>query len=192
MLRKLVIVGIVAGGAASVPALYEQNPGLFEDLVRAVVEKPAAAPAPQPPLIMVQKARMDAPRDMATGATGRKVRIEADDRGHFQAEARINGRAVEALVDTGATMVALNRTTARQVGINLVPADFNREVKTANGMARAATAKIEAMQIGRIRMRDVDVMILDDSALAGTLVGMSFLARLSSVRIENGTLLMEQ
>jgi aspartyl protease family protein len=48
------------------------------------------------------------------------------------------------------------------------------------------------MQIGRIQVKDVDAMVLEDSALGGTLVGMSFLSKLSSFRIENGTLLMEQ
>mgnify|MGYP000869253685 CR=1 FL=1 len=189
MLRKLIIVGLVSGGAASVPVLHETNPALFESLVRAAVEAPAEAPPPQRPLIVVQQARMETPRD---NPSGRKVRIEADESGHFQAETRINGRAVTALVDTGATLVALNRTTARQVGISLTAADFNRQARTANGIARAATARIDTLQIGRIRMRNVDAMILEDSALAGALVGMSFLARLSSFRIENGVLSMEQ
>lgn len=189
MLRKLVIVGIITGGSASVPVLYENNPELFEGFVRSAIDTPAETPAPQRPLIVVQQARMEEPRD---NPTGRKVRIEADQRGHFQADARINGRSIDALIDTGATLVALNRTTARQVGINLTAADFTREVKTANGVAKAATATIETMQIGRIRIKDVDAMILDDSALGGTLVGMSFLSRLSSFRIESGQLVMEQ
>lgn len=189
MLRKLIIVAIFAGGSASVPVLYEKNPDLFEGFVRSAVEAPAENPAPQRPLIVVQQARMETPKD---NPNGRKVRIEADDRGHFQADARINGRSIDALIDTGATLVALNRTTARQVGINLTASDFNREVKTANGVAKAATARIDTMQIGRIHLKDVDAMILDDSALGGTLVGMSFLSRLSSFRIENGSLLMEQ
>ena len=38
MLRKLIIVGIVTGGSASVPVLYEKNPALFESFVRSAVE----------------------------------------------------------------------------------------------------------------------------------------------------------
>lgn len=189
MLRKLIVVGIVTGASASIPVLYDKNPELFESFVRKAVEKPAEPPAPQRPLIMVQQARMEEPQD---GPTGRKVRIEADNQGHFRADARINGRAIDALIDTGATLVALSRTTARQIGINPRPSDFNREARTANGMAKVATARIDTMQIGRISLRNVDAMIFDDGALGGTLVGMSFLSRLSSFRMENGSLLMEQ
>ena len=189
MLRTLIIVGIVAGASAAVPVLYERNPALFQGFVRPAAETPAEAPAPQQPPVAAQQARMEAPRD---SPTGRKVRIEADDHGHFRADARINGRPVDALIDTGATLVALNRTTARQVGINPRASDFNREARTANGMVRVATARIETMQIGRISLRNVDAMIFDDAALGGTLVGMSFLSRLASFRMENGSLLMEQ
>lgn len=186
MLRKLILVGIIAGGSASVPVIYQQNPDLLQVLVRSAVERPAEQ-VQQRPLIVVQQAKMEAPKD-----TGKKVRIDADSRGHFQAETRINGRPVEALVDTGATLVALNRSTARRVGIHLTPADFRHEVKTANGPAKAAVTRIENMQIGRIFVKNVDAMVLDDNALAGTLVGMSFLSQLSSFRIEGGTLVIKQ
>lgn len=189
MLQKLILLGIVVGVSASIPIVYQTNPDLFRNLVASAADEPAPAADEQRPLIVVQQTKMAEAKD---SPVGRKVRIDADGRGHFQADARINGRPVEALVDTGATLVALNRTTARQVGINLTASDFKHDVKTANGVAKAAVAKIDNMQIGRIQVKDVDAMVLDDNALGGTLVGMSFLSRLSTFRIENGSLVMEQ
>lgn len=50
--------------------------------------------------------------------TGRKVQLDADGRGHFIGDFQLNGRTVTALIDTGATVVALNRSTARRIGIS--------------------------------------------------------------------------
>jgi aspartyl protease family protein len=187
MLRKLLLLGIVVGGSASVPVLYESNPQVFQKLVRSAMEKRAPEAEPQRPLVIVQQAKMEAP-----ALTGRKVRLEADERGHFRADFRINGKPLDALVDTGATMIAINRTMARQIGVNLLPADFKHEVNTANGTIKAATTMLDNVQIGRIQVANVEAMVLEDKALSGTLVGMSFLKRLASFRVENGALVMEQ
>lgn len=123
---------------------------------------------------------------------GRKHRIKADNRGHFLATARMNGRPVEVLVDTGATSVAINRSTARRLGIRLSPSDFKHQVNTANGVAKAASAEIERIQIGRVSATNVRVLILPDRSLSGTLLGMSFLNEMRSFEIRNGELVLTQ
>ncbi len=108
------IVGLFAGGTASVPVLYQTNPELFHGAVRSAFEEKQPV-EPQRPLVVIQKAEVAPERDPVTR---RKVRLEANKQGHFSGEFRINGRGVEALVDTGATMIAaLNMSTARQLGI---------------------------------------------------------------------------
>jgi aspartyl protease family protein len=96
------------------------------------------------------------------------------------------------MVDTGATLVAINLSTARRIGIQLTPADFKYEVRTANGKTRAASANIERLQIGRILVENVDAVVLDDKALDGALIGVSFLNRLAKYQVENGALLLVQ
>lgn len=184
MIRNLLLVAACAGGAALlVPALYERNPQLFERLMSsgsgAMSAETRAAPA-QPMVAAVQ------------APTGRKVRLEADGRGHFSAEFRINGRAVPAMIDTGATVVAINQSTARRIGVAVQPSDYRATVETANGVVKAAAVQIERLEIGRIVVTDVAALVLDDRALSGTLVGMSFLSRLSRYRVEAGALLLEQ
>jgi aspartyl protease family protein len=188
MLRKLVLVGLFAGGSASVPVLYQTNPELFEGAVRSAFEE-KAEPKPQRPMVVIQKAKVEPAREQLTG---RKVRIEADAQGHFNGEFKINGRSVEALVDTGATMIAVNMSTARRLGISLTSADFKHQINTANGAIKGAIAQFESVQIGRIRVDGVEAMVLEDKALSGILVGMSFLKRLGGFRVENGALVMEQ
>jgi aspartyl protease family protein len=187
MINKLIVVGFCAGCAASVPILYQANPDTFHKLVKSAVEEPA----PEQPrtLASAQTARSPAP---VSDLSGRKVSLDADARGHFIADFRINGRKVEAMVDTGATLVAINLTTARRIGLPINPEDFKYSVETANGTAPAATATISSLAIGRIHIENVDAVVLQDKALSNTLIGVSFLNRLGKYQVENGTLLLTQ
>lgn len=181
MLRILVIVGIFVGLSVSIPMLYQSNPQLFErvlsssgaseNIPAADMSKVAANPAP--PL-------------------GRKVLLKADARGHYAAQFKLNGRQIDALVDTGATVVALNSSTARRIGISLNPADFSQEVSTANGKIKAAAVMIDSLQIGRISVDKVQAVVLEDKALQTNLIGMSFLNRLDKFQAQEGTLLLVQ
>lgn len=123
---------------------------------------------------------------------GKKAKLKMDSRGHFVANARMNGRTVEVLVDTGATSVAINKSTARRLGIRLQKSDFKYTVNTANGQTSAASAMIEKIQIGRVIVRDVRAAVLEDEALSGTLLGMSFLGQLKSFEVRNNELLLVQ
>lgn len=187
MLRNLMLMGFAAAFAAAIPYLYESNPELFESALRPQANDSRSEPARAYPQPAVQTAKAE-PEVLL----GRRVRLPADARGHFTAEFRLNGRPVNALVDTGATTVAINKSTARRIGINLVPADFIYKVNTANGTTRAAAAVIDRIQIGRISLENVEAAVLEDSALQTTLVGMSFLKRLGRFQVENGALLLAQ
>ncbi len=129
---------------------------------------------------------------VANPLSGRKVLLDADARGHFTADFRLNGKRVAALVDTGATMLALNRSTARRVGIVLGDGEFNRSVDTANGRAKAAVAIVDRVEIGRISVENVQALVLEDKALSGVLVGMTFLNRLRAFQVEGSRLVMQQ
>lgn len=187
MLRKLVILGLCAGSSASVPMLYQAHPQAFERLLDLALSRPVAADDDALP-VPVSAAPDPAPQR----PLGRKVLVPADERGHFLASFKVNGRAVEAMVDTGATVVALNLSTARKAGIPLAPTDFRYEVDTANGKVRAAVAEIATLQIGRIAVDRVEAVVLDDKALGTNLVGMSFLKRLGKYQVQDGTLLLAQ
>ena len=186
MLRNLILIGVVAGVSALVPMLYENNPQALRALLgggRAA--QPAEETPPQAVAMQPQAQRVEV-------LSGRKVRISADERGHFRDDFRLNGRTVPAMVDTGATLVAINRSTARRIGISLTASDFTGWVETANGRVGAARATIERLAIGRIELRDVPAVVLDDRALSGTLIGMSFLSRLRRFHVEDGALALEQ
>lgn len=172
--------------AVSIAAAATQYPALFQEKADEVV---AAREASQKPQIL---ARQEEPQERHNPLSGRSTRIDSDGRGHFIAKARMNGRAMEVLVDTGATLVAINETTARRLGIRLSPADFKYKVRTANGTTLAAAATIDEIRIGRVIVRDVRASVSRDEALSVVLLGMSFLSKLKKFEVDSGTLVLTQ
>jgi aspartyl protease family protein len=104
----------------------------------------------------------------------------------------MNGRPVEALIDTGASLVAINVSTARRLGFSPASLDFQHNVNTANGTIKAAHVVLDRVEIGSIRVREVDAFVLEDKALSSTLVGMSFMKKLKSYTAEDRKLRMIQ
>jgi aspartyl protease family protein len=135
---------------------------------------------------------MDSAEPASVTTASGEAHLKANDQGHFIAEFKMNGRTVTALVDTGASMVAINKSTARKIGINVSPSDFKYEVNTANGKTKVAGAIIREITIGRVKVRDVEAAVMDDKALDGTLLGMTFLKQLRSFGVTDGELVLKQ
>ncbi|MFB9951669.1 TIGR02281 family clan AA aspartic protease [Rhizobium puerariae] len=170
LLRTVVFAAIVAFVATQIPAMIkiaDQPP-----VATASAEAPATA---QP-----------------AAATPGSATLEADARGHFNGAFRINGRSVDGLVDTGASLVALNETTARKLGFGANSLDFRYTVNTANGGTEAARVTLDRIEIGGVRVRDIDAFVLRDKALSGTLIGMSFLKKLRTFQVEGRKLKLAQ
>lgn len=189
MLRKFILLGIFTGGCASLPVFHQLNPHAVERWYAALTRSDAVAPAVQPVAIAAAAAET---AEAAQPLAGRRVRVASDAGGHFIADFKLNGRNVRAMIDTGATYIALNRSAARRVGIAAPQEAFIHDVKTANGVVKAAAARIERVQIGRISVEGAEALILDDKALDGVLIGMSFLKRLSGFNVQNGSMVLQQ
>jgi aspartyl protease family protein len=117
--------------------------------------------------------------------------LKADRGGHFVTDADINGATIKVLVDTGATVVALSYEDAQDAGLRPGNLEFNVPVSTANGIAMAARVKIDQISIDGIEVENVEGMVAQEGALQGTLLGMSFLSRLASFKIEDGILYLK-
>ena len=125
-------------------------------------------------------------------ASSRSLSIPRDARGHFQTDGRIDGQRVDFMVDTGASLVALNEKSAARFGLRPSRGDYNATVTTANGTIKAARARIAMIDLGGIVVRDVDAMVLPDEALSENLLGLSFLSKLKRFEYANGKLVLEQ
>jgi aspartyl protease family protein len=122
----------------------------------------------------------------------RSLSIPRDPRGHFQTEGRIEGQRIGFMVDTGASVIALNEKSAAQFGLRPSRADYNATVTTANGTIKAARMRLAMVEIGGLIVRDVDAMVLPDEALSENLLGLSFLSKLKRFEYANGKMVLEQ
>ena len=131
------------------------------------------------------------PRPVSPAAAS-EVAIPADRRGHFFVQVSINGTSVRMMVDTGATGVVLSRDDARRVGINPQASDFTARTTTANGIVPVAPIMLKEVAVGEISVRDVPAIVHPDTRFQGSLLGMSFLSRLSQFEVIRGRLILKQ
>jgi aspartyl protease family protein len=122
----------------------------------------------------------------------RSVVVPRDGRGHFEVDARVNGRRIGFMVDTGASVIALTTRDAAQLGIHPSQNAFVAEVKTANGVVRGAPTLLDTVEVGDIKLHDVTALVLPDEALSDNLLGLSFLSRLRRFEYSDGRLVLEQ
>jgi aspartyl protease family protein len=128
-----------------------------------------------------------------TAGSQRQVALRADPRGHFEANAVINGRSVPVIVDTGATTVAISSDTARRLGVLPDRSGYRVPISTANGTLRAAAVMLREVTVGSISIRNVEAMVIPGDALGDVgLLGMTFLSRLRKFEISQGQLLLTQ
>ena len=85
---------------------------------------------------------------------GRSLSIPRDARGHFKTEGRIDGQRLGFMVDTGASVIALNETSAARFGLRPSPGDYNATVTTANGTIKAARTRLAMVDVGGLVVRD--------------------------------------
>ncbi len=130
--------------------------------------------------------------ETAAQAGIRSLSIPRDARGHFQTDGRIDGQRVDFMVDTGASLVALNEKSAARFGLRPSRGDYNATVTTANGTIKAARARLAMIELGGLIVRDVDAVVLPDEALSENLLGLSFLSKLKRFEYANGKMVLEQ
>jgi len=121
-----------------------------------------------------------------------KMELSGGRDGHFRVDARVNGRHIDFMVDTGASLVILRETDAANVGLRPMPRDYTATVSTANGRIKAAPAKLERIEVGDITVFDVQALVLPDEALSQNLLGVTFLSRLRRYEYADGRMLLEQ
>jgi aspartyl protease family protein len=190
LLRFVVIAAVFAGLALAAPRIAPALLGSLLDSTGQAAPDPAAESSPLSAEAV--QPRLPEVTERIQVVDGRRVTISADASGHYLVDARINGRAVSAMVDTGATVVALSTETARRLGINPPRSAFTRPVATANGIVDAAPATLSEIRIGRIVVRNVEALVIPGDSLAVDLLGMSFLGRLQKFESSGGRLILFQ
>ena len=123
------------------------------------------------------------------GGSSQRALLVGDAQGHFVGTGQINGRAMQFLIDTGATTVALGALEADRLGLRYK--DGNRvRMQTANGVVQGWRVRLDAVQVGELQVQGVDAVVLPH-ALPHVLLGNSFLRGLQ-MRRSNGQMVLEK
>jgi aspartyl protease family protein len=123
-----------------------------------------------------------------TASHAASAEIAADALGHFLTIAYIEHRPIKVLVDTGASVVALSYEDAEEAGLRPWTLAFDMPISTANGQVGGARVMLDRVEIENLLVRDVEAVVLPKGAFDGTLLGMSFLNKLSRFKVEDGRL----
>lgn len=117
-----------------------------------------------------------------------EIRIPMAIDGHFWVEADVNGSPVKFLVDSGATMTTIGRSTAARVGI--APETGRDEiVRTGNGIVRMQAGRADTLALGPVERRGMLLHIADSNDL--NVLGMNFLSSLDRWGVEGRWLILE-
>lgn len=125
----------------------------------------------------------------APAARGGAAEVVKAPDGHYWAEAEVNGRWIHCLVDTGATAVALTPQDAARLGLDTSALSYDTPVATAHGQTRAARVQLAHVSVAGATVDDVPAMVVQDG-LTASLLGMSYLGRLSSIEATPTTMIL--
>lgn len=118
---------------------------------------------------------------------GREMRVPMALDGHFWVNGKVNGAKVRFLVDSGATMTTLDRSTAARAGIGLTESR-NQLVRTGNGLVKVAVGRADELSIGSIERRNFAMHVADNEDL--NVLGMNFLSTLDRWGVEGRWLVL--
>ena len=118
---------------------------------------------------------------------GRETRIPMAIDGQFWVDARLNGRDVKFLVDSGATTTTIDRNTAQRAGVE-VSSGRDQYVRTGNGVIRVASGRADELTVGPITRRDVALEVADNDDL--NVLGMNYLSTLRRWSVEGRWLVL--
>lgn len=180
-MNRFLLLGIIAcfgcltAGASLFAKIIRPSEVTESSAQAGVAVAAAAAPASAVPIVL---------------SSGRSVMLKPDQAGQFRADVTVNGRTIRMLVDTGASLVALTQQDAVTLGV--LPLSFNVPVQTASGTAKAGEAKLSEVRIGNIQANDIPALVLPPGVSGHSLLGMSFLRKLSGFEVSAGNLILKQ
>lgn len=119
------------------------------------------------------------------------VTVVPDATGSYYVNGSINDFQVRFLVDTGATLIFMNASTAKRIGINYRLDGQEGTAETASGLTKIYLLNLKKVKVGNIQLRDVAAAVSDNNYPIDILLGTSFLNRIDSRR-EGRILKLEQ
>ncbi|PHR21120.1 MAG: TIGR02281 family clan AA aspartic protease [Sphingopyxis sp.] len=121
---------------------------------------------------------------------GDTLRIRQSADGHFWVDAKVNELPVRFLIDSGATTTAMTLRTARRANVDISESAFPVVLATANGSVEAQRGMVRSLEIGPMVARDLPVVVAEEFG-ESNVIGMNFLSKLRSWRVEGDEMVLE-
>lgn len=127
----------------------------------------------------------DAPVHVGGSAVvgGQRIVLTADAAGHFLPQGQINGRSVQFMVDTGATLIAISESEARRLNLKF-ETGLPVRITTANGTVNAYQIQLGSVRVGDVQVYDVPAVVAPQP-MPFVLLGNSFLMRFQMQRLND-------
>ena len=106
-----------------------------------------------------------------------ETQIMSDNKGMYRTAGSINGIPVYFLVDTGATLIAMNSQHARKLGIDYRVTGTESFATTASDVVKVHKVKLASVKVGEIKINNIDAVVMEGNQPSTILLGMSFLGR---------------
>ncbi len=148
---------------------------------------PAAGDTPvnPPPVANIAVTPTDSTASMIAELPSSTIRRHAD--GLFYVEAQANGHSIRFVVDTGATVVVLNRADAEKLGIPFESLASKGSMRTVSGNSDMRWAKIDRLDMAGKRIEKINAAVVD-GGLPVSLMGQNALEQLGTVTLRGATM----
>jgi len=110
------------------------------------------------------------------------ITIAPDDQGMYYVNGSINGFQVRFIVDTGATLISMNRQHARRIGLQYRLEGRRSTSSTAAGIAPIYIVTLDRVRVGDLELRNIEAAVHDSDFPRTILLGNSFLSKVSIKR----------
>jgi aspartyl protease family protein len=151
---------------------------------------PGQAPVPLPQQYVgiestdTVEAGLDAER-----RSGDATELKRHGDGHYYANVEVNDTNIRFLVDTGASSIALTADDAEEIGLSWDEDELRKVGRGVGGEVYGKPVVLSSVQLGELSASNVDAVIIPEG-LHVSLLGQSFLSKATTLKIENGKMLI--
>lgn len=123
-------------------------------------------------------------KEPAHPGAGTELVIARSSDHHYYTDAKVNGRPVHFMIDTGAGETALTEADAQQLGLPVDPNKYEVIGDGASGMVRGQYVQLKSIDVGGIRQSDAKAVVVAGASVS--LLGQPFLEKVDEIVIRNG------
>lgn len=125
------------------------------------------------------------PLDLSGKLGTNSIRVAPDKNGIYRASGKINQVPAQFVVDTGATLVSMNKKVAGKIGVDYKKSPHKAISETASGKVQVYLVMLDEVEVDGLRLKNIPAAVHDSDYPSVVLLGMSFLKHLDIRRDGN-------